>query len=134
VSAKATPEMAQRTEPIGNTLPVLVGFALPGESANFSQRCMLAANCLPEAEYRACLQRLHADMIGEIERLRAAYEYSEAYAMRLLTERDRLHAALTACQEDAARMRMWGGMGWKWHSHYAASIHGRCERALGPNV
>ena len=47
---------------------------------------------------------------------------------------ERLCAALTACQEDAERMRMWGGMGWVWHSHYAATIHERCERSLGPNV
>ena len=46
---------------------------------------------------------------------------------------DRLRAVLTACQEDAERMRMWGGMGWVWYSHYAATIHERCERSLGPN-
>lgn len=45
-------------------------------------------------------------------------------------EIERLRAVLTACQEDAARMRIWGGMDWKWHSHYAQTIHERCERAL----
>ena len=86
---------------------------------------------------------------AEIERLRAALgascdeERSQLWeagpgggcgrALDAESERDKLRAALTACQEDAARMRMWGGMGWVWYSHYAATIHERCERSLGPN-
>ena len=37
----------------------------------FAQRCKLATDCLPQAEYRNRLERLHADMLAEIDQLRA---------------------------------------------------------------
>jgi len=40
------------------------------ERTDFAKRCALAANCLPVAEYRTWLERLHADMLAEIERLK----------------------------------------------------------------
>ena len=35
-----------------------------------AERCKLATDCLPVAEYRRRLEALHAEMLGEIERLR----------------------------------------------------------------
>ena len=37
-----------------------------------TERCKLATDCLPEAEYRRRLEALHFDMLGEIDRFRAA--------------------------------------------------------------
>ena len=33
---------------------------------NFEQRCAIAAACLPRDEYRASLERLHAEMLAAI--------------------------------------------------------------------
>lgn len=42
----------------------------PSLTLTHAQRCILAEQCLPRAEYRASLERLHAEMLAEIERLR----------------------------------------------------------------
>lgn len=42
----------------------------PTHAWTLAQRCELAEKCLPEAGYRARLERLHSDMLTEIEQLR----------------------------------------------------------------
>ena len=41
---------------------------------NFPERCALAAQCLPDAEYRTSLEILHVEMLHEIGRLREALQ------------------------------------------------------------
>ena len=42
-------------------------------------RCKLATDCLPDAEYRVMLTALHKELLDEIERLKAACDkFSEA--------------------------------------------------------
>lgn len=48
------------------------GVGPPAERTDFANRCTLAANCLPSAEYRTRLERLHDDMLAEIRQLRHA--------------------------------------------------------------
>ena len=37
-----------------------------GNAINFTDRCNIAAACLPRDEYRASLERLHAEMLAAI--------------------------------------------------------------------
>jgi len=34
---------------------------------NFTDRCAIAAACLPKADYRTQLEKLHAEMLAELE-------------------------------------------------------------------
>ena len=47
----------------------------------FSERCKLAADCLPEAPYRAMLAELHQEMLAEIKQLREALHRIAATAI-----------------------------------------------------
>ena len=38
---------------------------------SFSDRCAIAAACLPKADYRTQLERLHAEMLAALETARA---------------------------------------------------------------
>lgn len=42
------------------------------DTLTFAARCNLATDCLPQAEYRTRLERLHGDMMAEIGQLRHA--------------------------------------------------------------
>ena len=49
----------------------------------FSERCKLAADCLPEAPYRAMLAELHQEMLAEIKQLREALQIASGAMYRI---------------------------------------------------
>jgi len=48
-------------------------------TTTFAERCAVCEQCLPAAPYRDMLNRLHADMLGEIEALRAALQDANTF-------------------------------------------------------
>lgn len=50
---------------------------------NFPERCALAAQCLPDAEYRTRLEMLHVEMLHEIGRMREALNVAAGALWRL---------------------------------------------------
>jgi len=42
------------------------GWGKTGERMNFTDRCAIAAACLPKADYRTKLEALHAEMLAAI--------------------------------------------------------------------
>ena len=91
----------------------------PSLEWTYAQRCELAEKCLPKAEYRARLERLHADILAEIERLRGAlaeflacHTESAGWSMSMMADRAEFNAMLARSQDrvdaaaDAARVAL----------------------------
>ena len=81
-------------------------------STDFAQRCKTATDCLPKARYRGHLERLHEDMLGEIERLTTENEALKAEMQeqcRIIgisgSREARLNAENEALRKDAERYR-----------------------------
>jgi len=83
----------------------------PTHAWTLAQRCELAEKCLPQAEYRTRLERLHGDMLAEIGQLRHALAQSGKLAEDRLQQMktDRAQALRWRDQLDravfAARLR-----------------------------
>ena len=116
----------------------------PTHAWTLAQRCELAAKCLPPAEYRARLERLHADMLAEIGQLRHALAQSgklagdrlqqmKADRAQALRWRDQLDSALTVCR---CAGRVIDSSAYQGISDEDCDLEVavRNWRALGPNV
>ena len=59
---------------------------------NFEQRCALAQNCLPQAEYRQWLTALHNEMLARITDLESEVSRFRAAAMNEKAARQTMEA------------------------------------------
>lgn len=87
---------------------------------DFPERCALAAQCLPDAEYRTRLEILHVEMLHEIGRLGVQLNHA--------------HAHNAAEAEDAARYR-WlrdkdGAFERFAFDHYISTTPGELDSAI----
>ena len=67
----------------------------------FSERCKLATDCLPKAEYRTRLEALHAEMLCERERWRLSVQHAARELAELDDETAQVQAAAlrTLCED-----------------------------------